>query len=224
MKPPCPDEETVADFLEARLSGKKKHTFENHLSSCETCTEDLEITRKLIHNKKIADLQPVPSNVTYTAVDLVSKQITAPMDQFRKNLGKSIKDIYAKMADQITLTLAGNQYLVAVRGGRDKELKDMVVLKKTFQDISTEIVFMRNPAGRSDITVRLTDKKDRQRGLRLTLFRVDREILSDPFNQDGSVMFEDISQGRYKLTINRNGTTLDSYAFRLVDSREVVGR
>jgi hypothetical protein len=218
MKPTCPDEETVAGFLEARLSGKEKNAFEKHLSSCQTCTEELAISRRLIQNKHIADLEPIPPNVTDTAVDLVSKQMTRTVDQFRKNLGNAVKDIYAKMADQITLTLSGNQFLVAVRGSHEKELKDMVVLKKAFQDISTEIVFMRNPAGNSDITVRLMNNNDRQRGLRLTLIRVEREIRSDPFNQDGSVMFEDVPRGSYTLVLNRNGTTLDSYAFKLVDS------
>ena len=71
MKATCPDEETLTDYLEGRLSEKERSQVETHLSECETCLEEIVVANGLAQGRDRFELDPVPNEVTEAAVRLV---------------------------------------------------------------------------------------------------------------------------------------------------------
>jgi hypothetical protein len=95
--------------------------------------------------------------------------------------------------------------------------KDLVLLKKTFEDVETEIEIEKVGENKALIRVRLLLADFTSQKVRVTLKKNDREIASH-LAEEAYVLFEDIPFGHYSLTFARDGLTLWTYFFEIKET------
>jgi len=104
-----------------------------------------------------------------------------------------------------------------VRGFKRKVAKDLVLLKKTFEDVESEIEIEKVGENKALIRVRLLLADLTSQKIRVTLKKGDREIASH-LAEEAYVLFEDIPFGHYSLTFARDGLTLGTYLFEIKET------
>lgn len=62
-KESCPDEETMACFVEGLLKQGEKGYLERHFAGCENCREIIEVTRMVWFNEKNGEVLEMPKEL-----------------------------------------------------------------------------------------------------------------------------------------------------------------
>lgn len=209
MKTKCPGEETVADYLEGRLSAQLRLRLENHMAECDRCLELLGIGRAITRGGQPLETTPVPAHVTQSAVNLVKKSRQPVV----KRLQRSVSDILSRISDP---ALWGLPALAPVRGQRSGD-DERVQIQRHFKEIDTQIEIEK--IGRNKATIRVFLVKDRagERNVRVTLMRGRREVSSD-LPTSGPVVFENIPFDNYRIVFLRAGRSLGTYPFELKEA------
>ncbi|MBN2831632.1 MAG: zf-HC2 domain-containing protein [Candidatus Omnitrophica bacterium] len=190
-----PDEEEIASFLEGKLPLERKEEIKEHLILCEDCAESVSLG--------------------LTAKDALENKVPkALVDSVEKKLGiKSFVDleIILKLKEKMLEVLkAGGEILVGqelvpaavLRSRNIGEFKDEVIILKDFRDIRLE-VRVENKAGKYfNVDIQAKDKQSKRviKDLRVTLFKEDVELESY-LNDSGSVIFEHVLLGKYRIEI-----------------------
>lgn len=210
-KKSCPDEEMIADYLEGRLSAEDKEAMDAHFSECELCLEELVTAGKAIRDE--AESSPVPSGVTETAVRLVVKRATRVAE---KNLKESIAGYAEKISDFFRYSFPWRWQQATIRSSKVAAAPDLVIIRKVFREIQTEIEIEKTGEEKAHIRVRVAERENK--GIRVTLKKGEREISSQLLS-GGYALFEDIPFGRYEIVFSTDGSELGSYTFEIRESR-----
>ena len=218
MKRACPTEEMLADYLEDRLSEKQGSEMEKHFLDCDTCLEDLALAQSLFQDSHLNELASVPAEVTDAAVRLVLSQKPFVSESLPERIERALKDLPTKVSEFLNHRTWGELQPQPVRGPKRKVAKDLVLLKKTFQDVETEIEIEKIGENKAHIWVRLLLDDTISQTIRVTLKKGDREV-SSYLAEQAHVVFEDIPFGRYSLTIARDGSTLGTYHFEIKETQ-----
>ena len=217
MEIACLDDEKLADYLEGRLSEKERFRIEEHLSECETCLDRLMIANDLMREEVQAKLDTVPAHVTETAVRLVQAKGSGRFDSLPEILRRSIRELYSKLSDFFRLKPWGELQLQPIRGSKKRMTKDLILLKKTFKDIETEIEIEKTGPNKTNIRVIFPKDSELRQGTRVTLKKAEREVASHL--SDGIyVLFEGIPFGPYTLSFTREGIVVGTYAFEIKET------
>ena len=218
MKMPCPDEERLVDYLEARLSEEERCQVEEHLSDCQICLEGLVVTNGLVRGRDRFELDPVPTEVTESAVHLVTSQRALSHGSWMEKLGQSVKDLGSRMSDLLRLKPWGRWQLAPIRGSKTVASEDLVCLRVPFKETETEIEIEKTGDGKAHIRVKLHEPTRKRKAVRITLKKGEREIAS--YLLDGTyVLFEDIPFDHYSISLAENGMSLGTYLFEIKETR-----
>jgi len=218
MKRACPTDEMLADYLEGRLSEKKGSEMERHLSDCDICLEELAVANSLLLGGYLPELESVPTEVTEAAVRLVRSQDWLLSESLPERIERSLRDLPTKISDILNHKNWGEFQPQPVRGPKRKVAKDFVLLKKTFQDVETEIEIEKIGDNKAHIRVRILADDAASKTIRVTLKKGEREIASY-LAESAYVLFEDITFGHYSLTLARDGSILGIYHFEIKETQ-----
>jgi hypothetical protein len=215
MTKTCIDEEAIADYIEARLSANERAVLEQHLSVCDQCLDDVDLTRTILKRQDRLDLDTVPDNVTQGAVEIITKQseilATSPRDKIKRFLG----DMHTTIAAFFRHESWTHWRLAPVRGSKQMVSKDLVRVKKVFKNLAAEIEIENIEGNRANIRVKLYNRKSNRVNARVSLVKKDREILSYLLEDQDSALFEGVPFGKYHLVFTRDGVKLGVYHFAI---------
>lgn len=73
MRKNCPDEETLACFVDGLLAGKELKEFNAHLEKCNCCREVIELTQAILRREKNSQALDVPEGLLSRVKSLIGK-------------------------------------------------------------------------------------------------------------------------------------------------------
>jgi hypothetical protein len=217
MNKPCPDEEKLLDYLEGRLAEEDRFEVEEHLSDCQTCLDALVITTGMVRDEDRLELDPVPAEVTESAVQLVTSQCTKSCGALMEKVERSIRNTFSKISDSLPLGPWAGWQPVPIRGSKKVASDDLVCLRVPFKDIDTEIEIEKTGNNKAHIRVKLHEASKHREGVRVTLKAGEREIASC-LSEEGSVLFEDIPFGHYSISLAKDGLGSGTYLFEIKET------
>ena len=190
---------------------------EKHLSDCTICLEELVIANSLFQGGDLPQLDAVPAEVTETAVRLVQDLDSTVSDSLSEKFERAIKTLPTRISDFLNHKTWAELQTQPIRGSKTIVAKDLVLLKKTFRDMETEIEIEKMGANMAHIRVKLLLDDKTSQTIRVTLKKGGREIASH-LAEGAQVLFEDIPFGHYSLTFARDGITLGICQFEIKET------
>lgn len=202
-----PDEETLACFLDDKLSRQESEDVRKHLLSCDACMEALILNAKF----KDVSLEDVPQELLNHA-----KGLLASGDKF--SLLEAVIKLKEKAIEIINTTgdvLLGQEFIPApvLRSRQIRDFKDEVTILKDFPDVRVEAK-IENKGQQAFSLVIVAKQKQTQKlikDLRVTLFKADTELESY-LTDSGTVKFEHVQLGKYMVEISSPENKLASIA------------
>jgi len=191
-----PDEESLACFIDGKLSSQEKEVLTAHLMNCDSCAQNVAIQASL----KLEDKE-VPQELVERMKDLVSYKDISSILEIALRLKEKTLEILNTTGDVLV-----GQELIAIpilRSRRIQDFKDEVIIVKDFKDIRVEIK-IENKGDRSFGLSVMAKERDTQKiikDLRVTLLKDDLELESY-LNDLGSVTFEHVLLGKYTVEIS----------------------
>jgi hypothetical protein len=212
----CLTEETVADYLEERLTDEERSRVESHLAQCDACLEELIAARGALQSDILKQFQPVPRHVTEKAIKRVKALEDRPL---LLKISKTVKEKFSEWTEPISGLWPGyNLSLATVRGSKKIVSDDMVLIKKSFSGFNAEVEIEKTGPDKATIRVRVKEKDVKGPHIRVSLLKDGRE-LSSYLGTVSGIIFEDIPFGHYVLTFTRNGSKIGEYLFEIKEGR-----
>jgi len=215
----CPDEEKLGDYIEGRVNADDMSRLEKHLSECETCRQEFLIGKGLIRGSESIELNPVPEEVTQSALRLVNRRVSTSDIPLSEKCVRFFREVRSTLIDLFCPALWERWGLARIRGSRTVVSEDLVHLRNRFGDMETEIEIERVGEGKAHIRINIIDGNSNKAGIRVTLRRKEREISSYLSDNNGHVLFEDIPFGHYTLHFIKDKTAIGIYTFEIKESR-----
>ena len=191
-----PDEEILACFFEGRLTVEEVEKIKLHLLSCESCAEAFALSL----NAESAQVKDLSEELIAAVNDILSLKEEAAGLKIYLVLKEKMLEVLRATGD----ILVGQELIPApvLRSRNIRDFKDEVTILKDFQDIRLEVK-IENKGGKCfGVTVKAGRKDTRGliKDLRVTLIKDDLELESY-LSDAGSVTFEHVSLGRYRLEV-----------------------
>jgi hypothetical protein len=204
-----PDEESLACFLEGKLSAKEREEVLAHFLSCSSCAQLLAIQAAVPESQD----KEVPDLVLEAAKGLVEPGDITDILEILLKLKEAALEIINTTGD----VLVGREFMPApvLRSRKMQDFKDEVVILKDFKEIRVEVKIENKRGQAFNLTVAAKEKKTQKLipGLRITLLKGELELES--YLADSSVVsFENILLGKYTVEVS---TTEDKLASILLD-------
>lgn len=204
-----PDEETLACFLDNRLSREESEGIKAHLIACDSCAELIAIQLRL----KTVEPKKVPEELLNRVKGLVKAEDKISLLEIFLRLKEKTLEIINTTGD----VLLGQELVPApiLRSRQIKDFKDEVTILKDFKDIRVEVKIENRQGEAFDVKI-MVKEKDTQRiikDLRVTLLK-DEVELESYLTTSGKVIFEHILLGKYIIEIS---TIEDKIASILLD-------
>lgn len=192
-----PDEESLACFLESRLSSEESEGIKEHLIACDSCAELIAIQLRL----KTVESQKAPEELLNRVKGLVKAEDRISLLEIFLRLKEKTLEIINTTGD----VLWGEELVPApvLRSRSIKDFKDEVTILKDFKDIRVEIKIENRQGEAFDVKI-MVKEKDTQRiikDLRVTLLK-DEVELESYLTTAGKVIFEHILLGKYLIEIS----------------------
>jgi hypothetical protein len=216
MKTQCPPDEVLAEYLEGFLEDADQAKLEAHIADCGICLDTVTEGARLL-NGSVVETDPVPSHVTQSAIDIVTQPKRNGAMSIAMKLKTSAKSLAARISDAVSPTPAGGLHPLPIRGSKQTIGSDRVLLKKTFEDIDTEIDMEKNALGATDIRIRVVRTSPHIESVRVSLQKSGREVFSQLMS-GGAAFFEDVTYDRYSLVFTTNGTNLGAFSFEIKET------
>ena len=113
-------------------------------------------------------------------------------------------------------TMKDNHYL-PIRSTKRKIIKNLVVIRVSFNDIDSEVEFKKTGKTKTRIRIKLLEVKKYEKRIRITLKKIEREIASSLLDWD-YVSFENIPFGHYSISLNDNNIKFGEYFFEIKET------
>jgi hypothetical protein len=214
MKSLCPDEERIGDYINGRLNDNDISRIEEHLAGCETCRQEFIIGKGLRRGGDL-ELGPAPDEVTRSSLRLADNAASTPRTPLNKMWERFLSKVRSILDDLLRPALWGRWGLTTIRGSRMVVSEDLVLIRRHFKDIETEIEIEKAGEGKAHIRAKLIGDIHDNGGVRVTLKRGEREVSSCLPDSRGRVLFEDIPFDHYSLHFLKDSTTLGIYPFEI---------
>lgn len=218
MKMPCPSEERLADYVEGRLSGEDTSSLEKHLSDCETCLETLVVTSGLLQGRFLFQFDPVPGEVTESAVQLLDSHRAVSYDTVMEKLKQSFENWRKKISDLLWPRPWGKLQHATIRSSSRVASQNLVCIRVPFKEIETKIEIEKTGDNKAHIRVRLSEPNKPRRPIRVTLKKGEREMASYLLDA-GVVLFEDTPFGHYGISLAEDDVKIGTYLFEIKENR-----
>lgn len=195
-----PDEESLACFLEDKLSAADKDMVIKHLLSCDSCAEYLSVQLKI---------QP------HLSLDVPAPLLEKVKKIVNQDAGGILLEIFLKLKDKtmeiIQTTgdvLVGQELIPApvLRSRQVNEFKEEVCILKDLKQIRVLAKIQNKDNKKFNLTVSVKDKQSQKipQDLRITLIK-DGVELESYLTDSGSSYFENILPGNYTVEVSRQG-------------------
>ncbi|MBF0523352.1 MAG: zf-HC2 domain-containing protein [Candidatus Omnitrophica bacterium] len=203
FKRQCPDDETVACYMDGLLPAKEKSSVDKHLKSCSACREAFAIHKEVAEQLKVADLEPVPKHLVEAAKNLWSEKYGVRFLDIVVTVAQDFLERARTTGEIIKGSLKSPEFAYALRDGGEQKTTTLRV-RKIFEDIRIDIEVSRTAGDNSMVSLKLKDDKTDIPliDLRATLILDDTELESY-VTQNGKVVFENIRPGVYMIQISR---------------------
>jgi anti-sigma factor RsiW len=213
----CPNDETLVDFLEGRLSEAQRGPVEEHLAACGPCREQVAVCAELMEGEAENERVTAPQALTQKTIDRV-RDLTRPvkvpgiLERTRQWVAKGVQKI-----DHLAIWSAPDP--VTLRSGSQDGVQTVITRQKTFDHMTFQIELEKIGVAMATIRVFIEAPVSTGSGLRVALYHVDRELASADIGPD-PVLFEEIQFGVYTLIFMRLGEKLGEYPFEIADSSD----
>ena len=217
MEQKCPDEETLAAYMEGLLPEDQRSRIEAHISSCNRCFEEFEMTTGMVRGGPLSDAEKAPLEVTQSALRLVNSQNAMPGSLFVGKIRHSLSILNDRLLRLVRLSMRADWQLAPIRGSKGALSQGLFRIKKSFKDFDTDVEIEKTGENKAHIRISISAQNGSWKGIRATLKRGNRELCSALFSH-GSVSFEEISFGPCKLTFEKDGVSLGVYSFHIKET------
>ena len=194
-----PNEESMACFLEDKLSASDKERIQKHMLSCDLCAEYLSVQLKIQPHLSL----DVPVPLLEKVKNLVGQSAVENLLEIFLKLKDKALEIIQTTGD----VLVGQELVPApvLRSRKINEFKEEVNILKDLQQIRIEVKIQNKDAKSFNLTITIKDKQGQliQKNLRITLLKEGLEIESYT-TDSGSSYFENILPGNYAVEIKRD--------------------
>jgi hypothetical protein len=192
----CPDEETLALFLDGRLSEKENRELKRHFIECDKCLEVIALA-----GKKAEDI-PLPEELIKRAKNMIlQQQKNEPLLEIILGFKEKIIDIIGTTGD----VLFGQEFapLPVLRSRNIKVFGQEVLIIKNFDKIKTEVEVENKADDKAKVIIKLSDINTGKpvEDLRITLIRQGKELESY-IAASGKAIFDDILPDKYSIEIS----------------------
>lgn len=107
--------------------------------------------------------------------------------------------------------------LAPIRGNKTLVADDLVLLRKTFPDLETEISIEKVDRLLANVSVTIRKANPEKAPIRVSLMADDREVASYLVDK-GEAHFESVTFGHYALAFTTNGTLIGRYLFQIKET------
>jgi hypothetical protein len=192
-----PDEETLACFLEGRLTLPERDKVKLHLIACDVCAEAVALQAGL----GLGEAKEVPTEV-------LERLKTALPPEEQVNVWEVVLKLKEKVLEVLSTTgdvLVGQELVPApvLRSRKIKEFKDEVTILKDFASIRLEAKIENKHGESFSVTIMAKERETSRilKDLRITLFKGDVELESYVADS-GSVIFDNVLLGKYTIEVS----------------------
>lgn len=208
----CPDENTMALYLDDLLDNVLKAKFIKHLGLCDACKEQVEILKEIkkgLESRK--EFLSLPKDIKQKAMDLFYIFKPKTMLQSSKNI---VEIIIEWSKDRWELIKPNGIYLshaLEITRGKEEEGKGVSswLVKKEFDTCIFE-AYIDNI--KDDLFILRVKVKDKDKNVLLTQVNIRVvDLITNAKEEDfcdGETTFEDIKPSVYKLELIKNETEL----------------
>ena len=204
---PCPDEQTLCDYLAGALPEATGQEVERHIARCAACALTLVEATDLQHDPWQPDAADVPDSVLRAALGLIpAPEQERPAAQLWLRLRRRAVALWQDIAE---IFMFRQPECVYVRGSKKMISKNLVAVEKVFKAVKLNLEIEKIREGSSNIKVLAADPSGSPmlHGVRICLYENGRELAS--FMTDGGeALFEHIAFGRYRLAAWRQADKL----------------
>jgi len=218
MKTSCPDDETLAAYVEGLLTDQNTARMEAHLSECSACLDVFKVATLMARGAGPAQLDAAPREVTQSALNLIHSRNPLSGGPFLEKIRQSFGVLNARLLRLVPLSMRSDWRLAPIRGSKEAVSADLFRIKKSFKDFDVDAEIEKSGENRAHIRIYLSVQNGSGEGIRVTLKRGDRELCSALFS-GSCVVFEDISFGPSKLVFEKDGVSLGIYSFDIKETR-----
>lgn len=212
MRKLCPDNETLMDFTEGRLSERRRAEIEVHLAACDKCREQVGVCAELLFGGVLDETVPVSDRITQKIVDrMIRPQASTPQPRI---MHRPLNWVHKGMAILEHWVSGGEPVPAAVRGGT-VAAENLIRRRKRFGNMDVSIEIERSGDAQALIRVAWAKQNQTVSPVRVTLSKGDREIAS-MLLAEKPVVFEEIAFGAYSLVFVR-GKKIGEYAFEITE-------
>jgi len=195
-----PDENLLACYLDDKLEKLERERLQDHLVHCPVCAEAVALSLKIKQKK----LSIVPEALLQKIMRFM------PVDQNSwLEVALRLKDKAWEIIKSNADVLLGQELIPAslLRSRQMSKLKEEVVLLKDFKLMRLEVRLNNKEDSKFNVTINVKDKLTQKTkpGLRIALFQGEQEVESYA-TDTGSVTFENILPGKYRVDICAKGT------------------
>jgi len=194
-----PDAESLACFLEDKLSEPEKKLIQKHALSCDLCAEYLSTQLKIQPHLSLE----VPAALLEKIKMLVNQDNSGDLLEIFIKLKEKALEIIQTTGD----VLFGQELVPApvLRSRKISEFKDEISILKDLQQVRVMAKIQSKSIKSFNLTITVKDKKSQKisKDLRVTLVRDGIELESIITDPAGSSFFENILPGSYAVEIYR---------------------
>lgn len=206
----CFSEFELGAYMEGRLSQEERDALDERLAACTSCwNEFVAINRAIIQKDELAD-ENVPEYLITRAVGMFPEK-HGLFDLVVNIVKDSVKLLSCSEGFHLSPPLPA----AAVRGSKAMR-PEMIVLKKSFQEIDVELDIEKVAGDQCNIRVAVNDVKAKvlTDTLRVELISKGRELVSSLI-EDGETVMEDIGTGHYVIKIHKKGKVFGEIALKI---------
>ncbi len=218
MKNTCPQEETIADYLQGSLSDEQKIKLETHFSDCKICLDELAAL-KIIGVAYNKDKQgKVSEKLVQNIMDLIRNRNSSKILSVVRQIKRSATHMLLETSDYLNAFFGVPPRLQPVRGPEKIIFRDLIRVNLDFQEIKTMIEIEKINDQHVDIRVTIMKDVKNNDNLRVTLRKKDRDLLSYLLDPGGTKVFSHIPYGCYAMVFSRNGKNIGIYPFEIKET------
>jgi hypothetical protein len=207
----CPDEETLASFVEGRLEKGLEKEIREHLLSCDSCLELAVSLAPQFEEAQIASRVQVPlkSLRRVLRLDPAWEGAWELVIRFARGLVQALRT-------SGDISIASPVPAEAFRGGKQVISENLVAFRREFPPYLAEIEVEKIRDDQGEITVSVNEKETGKpaQGLRVSLFDPDRELESYVLDQ-GQAVFENVRFGKYLIHLTQKGKQIGKISLNM---------
>lgn len=206
----CPDDITLAAYLEGKLSATELAAVERRLLDNEECRKTLAAVRNALQPGGSMPDAALPEALIQKAVRLYPGQRDI-LDLVISAVSDSLNVISAALDVSIETPAPA----MAMRAAQARGAA-MIVMTKEFDAITAKVAIEKVSRSLCTIAVMVADQITQapMKDLRIELLSRGRELGSSLVEQ-GKVLFEEVKPGRYDIVIRNKGAVLGTLAVKI---------